>query len=78
MLAISRMPANVDRALSRVMLRLPDGREVWVQVAHVYGDKKVRLAIEAPADVIVMREELIGKSRSPGASSLRHQEEVRA
>lgn len=42
----------------RILLRLPDGREVWVSVEKVQGDK-VRLGVDAPPDVEILREELI-------------------
>jgi carbon storage regulator len=42
----------------RVRLRLPDGRDVWLVVIDI--DKgKVRLGIQAPKDIGVLREELL-------------------
>lgn len=50
MLVISRRPGE----------RLRIGPNVWVTVLSQQGSK-IRLGIEAPADVEVMRQELIGR-----------------
>lgn len=42
----------------RVVIILRDGREVWVTVCRVRGNR-VRVGIEAPRDVIIDREELV-------------------
>lgn len=42
----------------RILLRLPDGREMWLSVEKVQGDK-VRLGVDAPPDVEILREEIV-------------------
>lgn len=54
----------------RVLLLLDDGREIWLTVLSC-GNSYVNLGFEAPADVIIRREELIrdkraGETVSPG------------
>ena len=56
------------RKYERIRLELPDGRFVWLLVAgleRVEGDRpRAVLGIDAPADVVVLREELIGEERA--------------
>lgn len=57
-----------------VVLILPDGREVRVSLGThqpTLHSGKVRLAVEADRDIIVLREELIGRSgTSPGGGKV--------
>ena len=48
----------------RLAIDTPAGR-IWVLVVHVNGGK-VRLGIDAPADVQVTREELLARSGHDG------------
>ena len=52
MLTLSR------KAGERVLLKLPDGREIWVSVVTVKANGSVRLGFDAPPDVDIWREEL--------------------
>jgi carbon storage regulator CsrA len=45
------------RSFESIILQLPDGQEIHVQVRNVHGNQ-VRIGIKAPADVIILREEL--------------------
>lgn len=50
----------------KIIILLPDGREVAVFPAEIRSLNKVRIGVEAPADVKIFREEL--RSRfCPGA-----------
>ena len=40
-----------------IVITLPDGREVWVMVTRI-KEGRVRVGIDAPADVSVDREEI--------------------
>ena len=40
----------------RVLLTLPDGREIWVSVVTVKANGSVRLCFAAPDDVDIYRE----------------------
>lgn len=48
----------------KIILTMPDGREILINVARIYGEK-VRLAITAPDDVLIRRAE-IGDLVAPG------------
>jgi carbon storage regulator len=52
MLAITRRPGE------SIVIELPTGERVSVAVVRVRGNH-VRLSVEAPRDVIVVREELV-------------------
>jgi carbon storage regulator CsrA len=52
MLTLSR------KAGERVLLKLPDGREIWVSVVTVKANGSVRLGFAAPDDVDIWREDL--------------------
>lgn len=45
------------RSGERLIVQLPDGRTMWLQVASVKGGE-VRFWIDAPADVRIDREEI--------------------
>lgn len=51
MLILSRKPGE------RILI----GDDVWIQVMEVRANGAVRLGIEAPADVRLMREELLNE-----------------
>jgi carbon storage regulator CsrA len=55
------------RINERVRLLLPDGVEVWVMVVDI-APGKVRLGIEAPPSVEIMRQELLPPVTPPGTS----------
>jgi sRNA-binding carbon storage regulator CsrA len=61
MLVLSRNQGEV------VVLRLPDGREVRVCLVafghNGRGKPKARLGFDAPADVVIAREELLGRAK---------------
>lgn len=50
-------------------IRLPDGRALWIRVERL-GSERVRLAIHAPLEIVVHREEIWaairGEQPSPG------------
>ena len=52
----------------RVLLTLPDGREIWVSVVFVKSNGSVRLGFDAPPDVDIKREELLARSGHDGQS----------
>lgn len=55
----------------RVVINLPDGREVYVSVVDIRGPR-VRIGLEAPDDITIDREEVaIAKRRGPNAASRR-------
>jgi len=56
MLVLTR---KVDESLT---LTLPDGSVIVITLTEVRGDK-VRIGIDAPRDVTVLRSELIGERR---------------
>ena len=62
MLTLSR------KAGERVLLKLPDGREIWVGVVMVKSNRSVRLAFDAPGDVDIKREELLARPGHDGQS----------
>lgn len=62
MLVISRTPDRADSGHNAVVLYLLDGREVRVSVCRGPASRKVQLCIDAPADVSVLRAELLGQS----------------
>ena len=62
MLTLSR------KAGERVVLTLPDGREIWVGVVTVKANGSVRLGFTAPDDVEIWREELLARSGHDGQS----------
>ena len=62
MLTLSR------KAGERVVLTLPDGREIWVGVVTVKANGSVRLGFTAPDDVDIKREELLARSGHDGQS----------
>lgn len=41
-----------------VVITFPDGAEVKVKLLRIISDGKVRLGVEAPRDVTIMREEI--------------------
>lgn len=50
------------RAAERLVLLLPDGERITVQVVRL-GRERVRLGVEAPPHVAVWREELLEEDR---------------
>lgn len=61
MLTLSR------RTHEAIVLDLPDGRRIRLAVLEVLG-KKVRLGLDAPRDVKIMREELLVQQREEAQS----------
>lgn len=55
MLVISR---KLDE---RLRITLPDGRTVWAVIVEI-GEGRVRIGIDAPRDVLVMRDEVVRRS----------------
>jgi sRNA-binding carbon storage regulator CsrA len=51
-LCLTRYPGE------RIALTLPDGRVIWVGINEKRAGSAVRLIVEAPADVLVDREEV--------------------
>jgi len=45
----------------RIGERIMIGKDIWIMVVSVKGDK-VKLGIEAPRDVVIVRERLIDKA----------------
>lgn len=45
----------------RILVRCPDGTELWVQLVDVRDRSKARIGIEAPEGYEIVREELLGK-----------------
>ena len=60
-LVLSRRPGE------RVIVRLPDGREIRIAVVEYRRDRQVRLALDAPDDVVIYREELRDEQGQPPA-----------
>jgi carbon storage regulator CsrA len=54
------MALALTRSEGQALLIVVDGHEIRVEVAHVNGGQ-VRLAVTAPDDVAVWREEAIGR-----------------
>ena len=53
MLILTRGPQQ------KVFIRLPDGRQVVVEVVEAVSKNKIRLGFQAPDDVVILREELV-------------------
>ena len=53
MLILTRGPQQ------KVFVRLPDGRQVVVEVVEAVSKNKIRLGFQAPDDVVILREELV-------------------
>jgi carbon storage regulator CsrA len=47
---------NTDQ---RVLLKLPDGDEIWVTVLQIRHTGHIRLGFDAPDDVEILREEVL-------------------
>lgn len=47
----------------RIIIPLPDGRDLRIQVVQIRGDR-VRIGVEAPPDVAVHREEIMQQIRA--------------
>ena len=48
----------------RIRLRLPDGADIWITVVEACRGV-ARLGIDAPAGVLIHREEIIGRTPAP-------------
>lgn len=48
--------------------RIRIGNDIWIQVVKVRENGQVRIGIEAPADVQILREELIERIEGEGGS----------
>ena len=62
------MPLHLSRDLGEsFVIVLPDGREVWVELRKSWQGG-ARVVIDAPRDVVVLREEILEQYRpaSPG------------
>ena len=54
------MPLTLTRKEGqRLLIRTPEGVDIWVRVSHVYPSHRVALSVEAPENVWVLREELV-------------------
>ncbi len=55
------------KSQQKVTLELPNGDEITILVARIEGNK-VRLGIQAPKKVKILREELVGSGQGQKAS----------
>jgi sRNA-binding carbon storage regulator CsrA len=65
MLAISR------KDYERVRFKLPDGRYAWLSVVEIVRGK-VRLGLDFPTDVVILREELLPEQEHYAATTRNH------